>query len=412
MEPTAWDDELAPRSRRNPIVAVVAVLVVLSLVGGAIEIAFGRTGTKTAARPPATTSTGPPTTLGPAPSATELDKVVATISAFVARARELPFVHPVPVKLLGADEFAARVRKDSLTDLASLEKSEGVLRAVGLLAPGVKLADVLGSFLGASVVGYYDPKAKELVVRGAAITPYVRITLSHELTHALDDQHFGLDRPALDKADDESGTAFSALVEGNAVRIQEEYRKTLSAAERKQSDAEEARLSAAIDLSKVPRVIPELIEFPYQFGPALVDALVAHGGEKRVDEAFAKPPTTTEQVVDPAAWLSTGAPPVSVAPPTAEGPTFDQGVLGLWGLVLVLEDEVGQQGAISAAKGWGGDWYVAWKKGAKVCVRDTLAMDTPKDLQELGSALDDWAAAQTDAKVTRTADRVSFTSCA
>lgn len=410
MEQLDWDDELPPRRRRNPLIAAVAVLVILALVAGAVEIAFDRTSTTESPRP-ATAHLAPPASIGPAPTTTDLEAVVADISDFVSHARKLPFERPVPVKLLGTEAFAARIRKEALDDETSLEKSEAVLRAVGLLPDDVKLADVLSSFLGSSVVGFYDPKSNELVVRGAAITPYVRITLAHELTHALDDQHFELDRPALDKADDETGTAFSALVEGNALRIQEEYRKTLTTAERTQADDEEARLGAGVDLSKIPRVIPELIEFPYEFGPALVGALVAQGGEARVDMAFAKPATTTEQVVDPAAWLTTGAPPISVPPPKADGPTFDQGVLGLWGLVLVLEDEVGQKAAVEAAMGWGGDWYVAWKQGGKACVRATFAMDTPKDLKELGSALDDWAAAQDDADVTRSADRVTFTSC-
>ena len=75
------------------------------------------------------------------------------------------------------------------------------------------------------VVGFYDPETDELVVRGAALTPYVRTTIAHELVHALDDQHLDLDRPEYDEADDEIGFGFSSVVEGNARRVENAYRE-------------------------------------------------------------------------------------------------------------------------------------------------------------------------------------------
>lgn len=413
VEP-AWDDDdqLPPIGKRNPLVGIVAVLLVVSLALSGIAIVVGRgdgpdDDDDADRATPATTST----TSGAPPTADQLDAVVAELSAFVASERELEFKTPVPVKLLADAEFSTRVEQDAIEDIADLDETEGVLRALALLDRDDDLAAILTSFLGDGVVGFYDPESGELVVRGAAITPYVRLTIVHELTHALDDQHFELDRPALDDADDESGAGFAALVEGNAVRIEEAYRATLSDDERDEADAEEARLSAGMDLSALPRVVPQLIGFPYGFGPALVAALLAQGGEARVNEAYGEPPTTTEQVLDPASWLRNGEPANEVAPPPADGEVFDQGVLGLWGIVIVLEDELGQADAVEAARGWGGDWYVAWNDGDEVCVRTTFEMDSPGDLDELASALDAWALAQDDAEVTRAGEQLTLLSC-
>jgi hypothetical protein len=116
--------------------------------------------------------------------------------------------------------------------------------------------------------------------------------------------------------------------------------------------------------------------------------------------------------VDPVEWLATGLPAVNVPPPKADGDIFDQGAFGFWGVYILLEEALGQREAGEAALGWGGDWYVAWKQGAKACVRATFAMDTPTDLHELASGLDEWADDRADAVVTRTGDRVTFTSCA
>ena len=413
MEP-GWDDEdddLPPLGRRNPLVAVVAVLLVVALALGGIAVVVRRDDEdrpRSTAQPVPTTTTAPP---GEPPTQSELDAVVADLAGFVTEVRGLAFKRPVPVKLLDDAAFAARVESEAIEDIEELDETEGVLRALGLLDDGVDLAETLRTFLGDGVVGFYDPETGELVVRGAVITPYVRLTIAHELTHALDDQHFELDRPALDDADDESGAGFSALVEGNAVRVEDAFRETLSDEEREQAEAEEARLSANLDLSRVPRVVPELIAFPYAFGPTMVQALLAEGGEDRVNEAYAEPPTTTEQVLDPVSWLRDGEPPIDVPPPPADGAIFDEGVIGLWGIVLLLEDELGQADAVEAARGWGGDWYVAWNEGDEVCVRATFEMDTPEDVEELAAGLDQWSLAQDDAAVDRTGDQLTLRSC-
>lgn len=415
----SWPDdgpeEASPRRPPRLLVASVAVLVVLALVGGLIAVVSGGGddgSDASSSSSSSTTSEGSTSTSGSTPAtAAGIDAEVARISDFVARARDLPFDHPVKVTLLDDAAFKARVRKDAVDDEKDLTETEGVLRALGLLKPGVSLQEVLTSFLEQGVVGFYDPKTDELVVRGAAMTPYVRVTLAHELTHALDDQHFQLDRPAVDKSDDEQSIAFSALVEGNAVRVQEEYKATLSKGDRQAADDEEARLGRGVDLSSIPRVIPELIGFPYIFGPRLLDSLVRAGGERRVDAAFKAPPVTTEQIVDSVAWLAGKAAPVKVAPPAADGTVYDQGVLGFWGVYVLLEQELGQKDAAAAAQGWGGDWYVAWKRGDATCVRATFVMDTRRDLQELTGALEEWAGAQHDAKLTQTSGGVGFTAC-
>jgi hypothetical protein len=412
-----WDDDgddLLVRRRRNPLVAVIAVLVVLALVGGGVLVAFDRTDDTdgdTELAPPMSV-TRPPATVDHPPSVSDIDAVVAELSAFVADARGHEFREPVEATLLPDDAFAARIREDAVEDIAELEDDEDVLRAFGLLDADVDLADVLLQFLGGGVVGFYDPETGELVLRGAELTPYVRLTLVHELTHALDDQLFELDRPALDDADDESGFAFSALTEGNALRVEEQYRETLSEDERDEATAEEARLSAGLDLTGIPRVIPELIGFPYAFGPDLVGELLEAGGEARVDAAFAAPPVTSEQVLDPEGWLDGEDEPVTVPAPEADGEVFDEGVLGLWGLVLILEDELGQADAVQVAQGWGGDWYVAWRDGDRTCVRATFVMDSERDLVELADGLEDWTAEHDGASSDRDGDRVTLDSCA
>jgi hypothetical protein len=351
---------------------------------------------------------GPTTTAAPAKS---VDAVVADVEAFVSRTRGLAFKRKVPVQLLDGAAFKARLLKDAAEDEADTEVDGRVLAALGLIEPDVDLYKVLLRFIGDAVVGFYDTDTHELVVRAGTLTPYARATLAHELTHALDDQWFDLDRPVLDEpGHDEEALAFSALVEGNAVRVEDAYRRTLSTAERLQASLEEGALASGVDLRGVPDVVPQMISFPYVSGPPFVRALLAAGGERRVDAAFAAPPTTSEDILAPGAWLA-GNHAVAVPTPKADGPVLDHGVYGESTLELTLAPVVGSSDAGAAAKGWGGDAYVAWDAGAgRTCVRATFAMDTPKDLDQLTSALRRWARSE-GATLDRRATTVGFTAC-
>ena len=47
--------------------------------------------------------------------------------------------------------------------------------------------------LGSDTLAFYDPRTQDVYVRGTDTTaPATRVTLAHELTHALQDQHFDL----------------------------------------------------------------------------------------------------------------------------------------------------------------------------------------------------------------------------
>ena len=402
------EQQAAPRSAL-PLVLGLAVAIAL-IVAAAYIVVRGGDEDPTASGDGAVPTTSPADAGGGGED--DLDTVVAELAAFVTDVRQLELRRPIEVTLLEDEAFEERVRRDAVADdPEELAVAQRVFHALGILRRGVDLQEALLGYLADSVVGFYDPETDDLVVRGGALTPYVRAILVHEIAHALDDQHFELHRPALDDADDESSLGFSTLVEGNASRVQLLYEERLTEEERAEYAAEEDRIRAGFDADSVPIVVQQLIGFPYLAGPAVVEALLQEGGERRVDEAFADPPTTSEQALDPPSWLAGEAAPVDVAPPDADGEVIDQGTIGEWGLIVVLGVELGQNAARDAADGWGGDWYVAWDDGDRTCVRATFVMDTAEDLDELASALDAWAGNQLDASVETATDSVTMTSC-
>ena len=205
-------------------------------------------------------------------------------------------------------------------------------RALGVLEPDgdpVAIQDDLGE---QGVLGFYDPESKDLVVRGDEVTPYVETIIVHELTHALDDQYFDLRRgEILAEQPDESGFGFLALTEGSARRVQVAYEEQLSPDDQISAQIESltAGWGGISDPTPDPLPLPFVVatQLPYGNGADLVQAIVDQAGNEALDAAFASPPTTSEQVLDPAQFLARD-PAFPVPVPTADGPAVTEGAFG------------------------------------------------------------------------------------
>jgi hypothetical protein len=229
------------------------------------------------------------------------DARVRDLVGFVERERDLRFEHPVKVEFLSDAAFRRAVTAhDALTaeDRAELESFEAVLRAVGLIEGDVDLEQVAEQLVGEGVVGFYDPEDKRLVVRGTRLDDERRVTLVHELTHALQDQHFGVERDTKTSGED---AAFQSLVEADAVDVENAWVDTLSADAAQRLDEAQQRSSEDTNFEGVPDVFVELLSFPYIFGPDFLDTVLDARGRGARDELFRRPPTTEEQIVRPEA---------------------------------------------------------------------------------------------------------------
>ena len=390
--PVRWTDDPEHRA-----VAWGAIAIVFAIIVGALIGATAADGPISTAAPVGTSeaSTGSTSTESDTTTTTEpssLDAVVLDIEQFVERERGLKFKHPVDVNLAGEGDFQNRLLADFGKQRAAIVEGQQVLTALGLVPPGFDVVNEERSLLSVGVVGFYDPESKELVVRGTEITPFVREVLAHELTHALDDQWFDLNRPQLDNADDESKFGFTGLAEGNARRIEDAYVASLSRSEQTEAAvAQESLLLQHPEIFDLPPILLALVQAPYDLGPPFVEALLGAGGQSRLDSAFVTPPVTSEQIIDPKRYLS-GEGPVAVPAPTADGASANVGVLGAFLLREMLFDSLPSDAEVQRAiAGWGGDSYVTWTDGSgQSCVRDTFVGDTPGDTVELVQAITDW----------------------
>jgi hypothetical protein len=408
-------------------VVVVAIVAIVSLLIAAGVVALVARDDKVIETTPATTavtttradasstspSTGGSSTTAPA---SELDKFIDEAIAFVERERGVDFVSKPTVVALDDAAFVERFRQivdeDARKNAKLYDEVTGIFQAVGLLARDVSYLDAQKLLGEGGVLGYYDPESKELRVRAGRLTPLVRTVIVHELTHALDDQLFDLNRPQYDTAEDEIGFGFVAVAEGNARRVENAYRETLSAGEKSSAAAEEQKLAlaGAPSLAKLTLALIQLELAPYDQGEKFVDAVLANGGEAALGRAFNDPPRTSEQVLYPDKYFSKEA-RRSVSPPSADGTVFKSGVFGEITLRVILGSANSARVAETAAAGWAGDWYVAWRDSNRVCVRADFVMDSTKDTNELRDALTKWAQNRPSGKVANNGDAVEVTTC-
>ena len=343
-----------------------------------------------------------PAPAAPKPPKAEPAAPVATIEERVERIRALRFETRPRPQVVSPEQ----AKREGLEDLdrsypaARRHADEELLKLLGLLEPSVDLRKVSASIFGEGVAGYYDPRNGRLrIVRGAQTADRVlnEITLAHELTHALEDQRFGLDLEDASGSDD-AALANLALVEGSATAVMFTYAERHFSAEQTLGGL---LSSLGQDTGDLPPFIEAQLIFPYITGQAFIQRLYEAGGGSWsvVDSAYRfRPPASTEQVLHPDKYLRVEQPErVRGTAGTVLGAGWRRLAAGTW-----CEWATGQLlGNSGAAEGWGGDRYELWQRGSGECSapcrdRDALVMrwrwDTRAAAREFETALREWLA--------------------
>ena len=325
----------------------------------------------------------------------DYDQVICDAAEFVQRERERPFKEFPVVELLDDAEFDTALLTDFAEYQDELVEDERVLKALGLIPTSIDLVEAFRALLEAGVLGFYDPEIKRLVVRGGEFDLFGQSILVHELVHAFDDQWFDLNRPDYENDDEEY--AFSAVVEGNASRIEETWRNQLSVEDQATLQAQEFSSLSPEDLNQIrllPGVILQLQASPYIDGQRYIDRLEEVGGEEAVDDSLAVAPRSSEEILHEGNLFEEELAIVDVPTPTSDGPPLSEGRLGELMLRLWLDPP--------AAAGWGGDRYVVWERADQTCLTVDLAADTPTDLLEMETSAAQWQAALPDLRTVTT----------
>jgi hypothetical protein len=325
----------------------------------------------------------------------EMRSELAKLMVEAERVRGIPFIATPTVVILDDAEFTQRVTDLVAEDLdeEELTVDSAFFSMLGMLSPGTDLYTLLINLYAEQVAGFYDGDAEEMVVPAApdGFTPLQKITVLHELVHALTDQHFDFNDEydvAIDDGTGDDASAFQALIEGDATRSQFVYMEGMSPLEAVQAATEALSYDSSV-LDSIPGWMQADLTFPYDQGLVFVDAIVSAGGLAAVDDAYQAPPETTEQILDVAKY-SRREPPRDLALLTVDLDGWDlqdEATFGEWGLRLVLDDSVLPGEATQAAAGWGNDTYRVFSRGGDVAMAMSYVGDSERDAEELANAL-------------------------
>src|SRR5215218_5997648 len=300
---------------------------------------------------------------------------VAAVAHGVERVRRLRFDRLPRVRHVSA----AQARAEALHELDreippdEVAAEERLLKLLELLPPDAKLRDLLGDTYSSEVGGYYLPRTRTLALVGEGSRGGLlgEITLAHELTHALEDQHFGIESRGSTGYRRDRSTAETALHEGTATIAMVDYAvlSETGTTEVPASVREEAlgALDKAVvpASSGLPRYLRDGLVFPYAAGARLVNGIEARGGWAAVDRALEDPPVSTEQVMHRAKYEARERPVrVRVGSP-AGAELVEQGDFGEFDTEQLLRAANGRERARRAAAGWGGGGFALWRVGGE-----------------------------------------------
>jgi hypothetical protein len=325
------------------------------------------------------------------------DPRVADLAAFVEDERGLEFDHPVHVDFLTPAEYTAQTTDEAgaveADERDDLDRYAAELRALGVASGELDLFAAFNQVSDGGTLAFYDPTDERVRVRGTAMTVGMEVTIVHELTHALQDQAFDLDRIYDADLDDGAATAFRGLAEGDALRVEEAFTsEELTDEERATYDEEYAKELADSEeaTGDVPAFVSAIFSAPYALGQPFVTMLVNRGGNDGVDQTFEEPPSTEEHLFDPASFLAEeGSEDVELGFEDDDD-LLDEGAFGAASWYLFLAERIDPKVAFAAALGWDGDSFAAVERDGTTCVRIGFSGDRDEDEDEMRSALTDW----------------------
>ncbi len=328
----------------------------------------------------------PPTAVAAAsPTRTDaeraLDAKLGTALAYVVQLRGLPQKSAVRGRLIGRGEIARYVEQqiDAQAPPDVIAASEALLFGLGAVPASFDYRESLLALMSAQLLGFYDPKQKTFFVGGDLSGDEADATLWHELVHALQDQHYNLERLTEWQPDRGDGqAAIHALAEGDATSLMLDALlkpKGTNALSLPEGLLQAEGVLGAAAAAGPPVLVRSLLA-PYVDGLVFTNYLRRRGGFAAVDAAWRAPPLSTEQLLHPEKYLASEAPSLVELPkPPSHAPELAErfhDVLGEQTVRIVLEEWMPAKTAASAAADWGGDrvavfsdeprkrWAVAW----------------------------------------------------
>jgi len=349
-----------------------------------------------------------------------MEDVSRVVKPRIVELRNLPFLQEIEHHRQSVEELQHVLQEEIARTypgdaLAVLEKR---LLKFGFVASPIDLQAQLMRLFSQQIAGYYDPRTKKMVLidnkAGANATSGMfpveflsqwllegsglsleEILLAHELTHAIQDQHFDLlSLPIEDPDPEDTTSAVKALIEGDATLAMFDYVLAPQGFEATDVPELSQNLHTWVEspfvrgfsmFQPVPRYLMDNLLFPYVYGYDLVLQLKLRGGWEAVNQAYHDFPVSTEQVLHPEKYLDARDMPTRITlaefpEEVGEWQEIEQNTLGEFNISILLDGYLTPADALSASAGWDGDrfalfehienralllaWYTVWDSEA------------------------------------------------
>ncbi len=245
--------------------------------------------------------------------------------------RGLPFKTPVTMQSQSKAQLAQFLLQDMQKELPD-EKANAIeiaLKAFGLVPESFSLKPTMLRLLTEQIGGFYNPETKKLylIAEGPRARGPLeklmgqprddaqeRLVIAHEMTHALQDQHYnllGLDKKV--KQNDDWSLAYQALLEGDAMLGMLDYQYFPKRLDK--DDAFALRMTMSLmkffmpfmeqQLSQVPAVIRESLLFPYTDGLYFcLEFRTSENPWTNINRCYKRLPRSTEHILHPEKYLA------------------------------------------------------------------------------------------------------------
>ena len=314
----------------------------------------------------------------------ELRDMVQRMMPVVAEAAGLPFKRePVVLRRSRAQVRDYVIHKfDEDLPPADLAGLQSALRLFGLIPDSLEVRPTMIDLLTEQIAGYYDPDSNALYIP-ADIEPFqLRVVVSHELVHALQDQYVKLDSIITQRHANDRRSAAQAILEGQAtvaqipVLMPEQKPDTLPLGwfwrQRSVMAAQQAQMK---EFARAPLWLREGLIFPYLGGADFnVWFRRKYFGRSVLDSM----PRSTEQILHPERYADHDEPADIAFDAGKTGDVRWEDGLGEFETRLLFQQHLGSESeAVMLASGWDGDryqvlgskgealvWYSVWDDAA------------------------------------------------
>jgi hypothetical protein len=320
-------------------------------------------------------ATAPPKSSSPGHSNAEFAAAADEVLEQMSEITGLKVRSSLKKTLRSRDEIHAYVIKQMDEDKDPAERYAGKrsAEAFGLIPKGFDLDGFMVDLLTEQIAGLYDPQTHEFYIADWIPLEEQRMVMAHELTHALEDQHFQIDNwEKAARPNDDAELAREAVLEGSATAAMIDY--LLQGTGRSLKDLPEfdpsilvGELGDSPTLKKAPPFIKDTLIFPYFAGLTFSAATLKTAGWSGLPELFAKPPDSTQQILHPELYRA-GKVPAPVELPSlektlgADWKKLEENLLGEFGWQEVLKQYLGAERAKPLAEAWQGDGYSLYEQ--------------------------------------------------